>query len=218
MIELPIKNRLVAGQALARALEQYQDREDVLILGLPRGGITLACEVAKELNAKMDLILVRKLGTPGQEELAMGAIASGNTRVLNDNIVSSLHIPNEVIDEVAAREQEELERREQAYRGNRPRPEVINKHIILVDDGVATGATMRAAIAVLQQQNPASVVVAVPVAPLDTVEKLNRDADKVVCLATPEPFFAIGNWYVDFSQVSDEEVKQLLSKAWNQEV
>lgn len=214
VVELPIKNRIVAGQALARALESYRNRENVLILGLPRGGVTLAYEVARELNALMDLILVRKLGTPGQEELAMGAIASGGIRVLNENIVSSLYIPDEVIEEVATAEQQELERRERAYRGNRPRPEVTHKHVILVDDGLATGATMRAAIAALRQQKPASIVVAVPVAPFDTVEKLNSEADEVICLATPEPFMAIGNWYVDFSQVSDEEVKRLLSKAW----
>jgi putative phosphoribosyl transferase len=216
-MELPIKDRTVAGQGLAQALRSYRDRGDVVVLGLPRGGVPVAYEVAEALNARLDLILVRKLGTPGQEELAMGAIASGGIRVLNEDVVASLRIPDEAIEQVAAEEQRELERREQAYRGVRPWPEIARKCVVLVDDGVATGATMRAAIAALRQQNPARVIVAVPVAPPDTVEILRGEADEVICLARPEPFMAISRWYTDFAQVSEEEVKQLLGKAWGNE-
>jgi putative phosphoribosyl transferase len=216
-MELPIKDRTMAGQALAQALESYRDREAVVVLGLPRGGVPVAYEVAEALNARLDLILVRKLGTPGQEELAMGAIASGGIRVLNEDVVSSLRISDEAIEQVAAEEQRELERRERAYRGLRPRPEIARKCVVLVDDGVATGATMRAAIAALRQQNPARVIVAVPVAPPDTVEILRGEADEVIFLARPEPFMAISRWYTDFAQVSEEEVKQLLGKAWGNE-
>lgn len=213
-MELPIKDRIVAGRALARALAPLRDRKDLVVLGLPRGGVPVAYEIARELNAQLDLMLVRKLGTPGQPELAMGAIASGGIRVLNENIVSSMRISDAVIEGVAADETRELERREQAYRGDRPRPEIAGKCILLVDDGVATGATMRAAIALLRQQNPARVIVAVSVAPPDTVAILRNEADEVICLATPEPFMAIGNWYVDFAQVSDEAVQQQLKEAW----
>jgi putative phosphoribosyl transferase len=216
-MELPIKDRTVAAQALAQALESYRDREDVVVLGLPRGGVPVAYQVAEHLNARLDLMLVRKLGTPGQEELAMGAIASGGIRVLNENVVSPLRISVEAIEQVAAEEKRELERREQAYRGDRPRPDITRKCVVLVDDGVATGATMRAAIGALRQQNPARVIVAVPVAPPDTVEMLRSEADEVICLATPEPFIAISKWYADFAQVSDEDVKQLLGKAWGNE-
>ncbi|MCX4187685.1 phosphoribosyltransferase [Methylophaga sp. OBS4] len=213
-MKLPIKDRTTAGQHLAQALSAYQDREDVLVLALPRGGVTVAHQVAKALNVKLDILLVRKLGCPGQKELAMGAIASGGLRVLNDDVVRLLAIPDKVIDEVAAEEQRELERRERAYRGEHSRPEIASKYIILVDDGIATGATMRAAIAALRQQNPAGIIVAVPVAPAKTIELLAGEADKVICLATPEPFTAIGNWYMDFSQVPDQQVNQILSQAW----
>jgi len=211
---LPFPDRLQAGRLLAAELRSYRGRDDVLVLGLPRGGVPVACEVAEALGAEVDLMIVRKLGTPGQEELAMGAIASGGIRVLNAVIIASLGISERAIEQVAARESREVERREQAYRGNRPRPAVAGKCVILVDDGVATGATMRAGIAGLRQQRPARIVVAVPVAPPDTVALLKAEADELVCLATPEPFFAIGYFYRDFPQMSDEEVKNLLARAW----
>jgi putative phosphoribosyl transferase len=176
--------------------------------------VPVACEVADALGAEVDLMIVRKLGTPGQEELAMGAIASGGVRVLNRDVIESLQISERAIAEVERRERGEIERREHAYRGQRPRPAVAGQCVILVDDGVATGATMRAAIAALRQQKPAKVVVAVPVAPLDTVEVLRSEADEVECLATPEPFRAIGCWYVEFPQLSDEEVRTRLSRSW----
>lgn len=211
---LPIKDRTEAGRALGRALKSYRGRDDVLVLGLPRGGVPVACEVAESLGAAVDLMVVRKLGTPGHAELAMGAIASGGIRVLNPDVIFPLHIKDKVIDEVASREQRELERRESAYRGDRARPGVEGKCVILVDDGVATGATMRAAIAALRRQRPARIVVAIPVAPADTVEVLRSEADEVVCLETPEPFWAIGQWYVEFPQLSDEEVRERLATTW----
>lgn len=213
-MELPIKDRITAGRALAKAMTNYRDRQDLLVLALPRGGVPVAYELAEALHAPLDLILVRKLGSPGQQELAMGAIASGGVRVLNEELVSYLHVSEETLENVAAREQKELERRERAYRGDRPWPEITGKCVILVDDGVATGATMRVAIKALRKQNPKEVVVAVPVAPPDTIEVLRREADDVVCLAMPEPFTAIGLWYVNFSQVSDEEVTEQLERAW----
>lgn len=213
-MELPIKDRITAGRALAKAMTNYRDRQDLLVLALPRGGVPVAYELAEALHAPLDLILVRKLGSPGQQELAMGAIASGGVRVLNEELVSYLHVSEETLEKVAAREQKELERRERAYRGDRPWPEITGKCVILVDDGVATGATMRVAIKALRKQNPKEVVVAVPVAPPGTIEVLRREADDVVCLAMPEPFTAIGLWYVNFSQVSDEEVTEQLERAW----
>ncbi|MBD3642001.1 MAG: phosphoribosyltransferase [Marinobacter sp.] len=214
-MELPIADRATAGQALAKAMANYRDRENVLVLALPRGGVPVAFELAEALHAPLDLMLVRKLGSPGQRELAMGAIASGGVRVLNEELVSYLRVSDETLEKIAASEQKELERRAQAYRGDRPWPEIAGKCVILVDDGVATGATMRVAIKALRKQNPGELVVAVPVAPPDTVDVLRKEADDVVCLATPEPFTAIGLWYVDFSQVSDEEVTGLLVRAWN---
>lgn len=211
---LPLRNRTEAGRALGTALGAYRGRNDVLVLGLPRGGVPVACEVAEALGAQVDLIIVRKLGTPGQEELAMGAIASGGVRVLNRNVIEPLRIPERVIEEVERRERAEIERREHAYRGLRPRPAVAGQCVILVDDGVATGATMRAAIAALRQAKPSRIVVAVPVAPPDTVDVLRSEADEVVCLATPEPFMAIGCWYVAFPQLSDEEVRSRLTQSW----
>lgn len=216
-MRLPIENRQTAGQALADALGDYAQRDDVLILALPRGGVPVACEVAEALQAPLDLMLVRKLGTPGQQELAMGAIATGGARVMNPDIVSALAIDQQTIDAVAEREQRELERRQQAYRGDRPLPRIDGRCVILVDDGVATGATMRAAVAALRQQQPAHVVVAVPIAPAETVAKMAQEADEVVCLETPEPFIAIGRWYADFPQLSDAEVRQQLARLWDKE-
>ena len=211
---LPLRDRVQAGRALGAALRTYRGRHDILVLALPRGGVPVACEVADLLGSQVDLMIVRKLGTPGQEELAMGAIASGGVRVMNRDVVEALQIPDGAVNEVERRERREIERREHAYRGQRPRPDVAGQCVILVDDGVATGATMRAAIAALRQQKPARVVVAVPVAPPDTVDVLRSEADEVVCLAMPEPFRAIGCWYAEFPQLSDEEVRTRLAQSW----
>lgn len=211
-MELPIKDRVAAGRALGEALKAYADREDVIVLALPRGGVPVAYEVIQAIHTSLDLMLVRKLGTPGHEELAMGAIATGGARVLNEDVIHSLSINEETINEVVKREQQELVRRQRAYRGNRPLPDLEGQCVILVDDGVATGATIRAAIAALRQQRPARIVVAVPIAPADTVEQLRRDADEVICLDAPEPFVAISRWYRDFPQISDDDVRELLSR------
>ncbi|MDP2241988.1 MAG: phosphoribosyltransferase [Burkholderiales bacterium] len=211
---VPFSDRTQAGRLLGEALLPYKERDDVVVLALPRGGVPVAFEVVKAINASLDLMLVRKLGTPGQEELAMGAIAWGGARVLNTDIIGSLGISAETIDAVASRESRELERRQRAYRGDRPPPQVKGRCVILVDDGLATGATMRSAIKALRQQHPARIVVAVPVAPPDTIETLRQEADEVVCLAAPEPFMAIGRWYHEFPQTSDDEVKDLLQRAW----
>lgn len=210
---LPFLDRVAAGQALAAALESQRGK-DVLVLALPRGGVPVAAEVAAALNAELDLMIVRKLGVPGHSELAMGAIASGGIRVLNSHVIASLRIQDTAIEAVARREQLELERREGAYRGRRPRPVIEGRCVILVDDGVATGATMRAAIAALRRQSPARIVVAVPVAPPDTVDRLRGEADEAVCLATPESFWAIGQFYVEFPQLSDDAVREQLARSW----
>ena len=215
-MDLPVKNRKAAGQALAEALQQYKERDDVIVLGLPRGGVPVAVEVAEALGAELDLMLVRKLGTPGQKELAMGAIASGGSRVMNEGVVRSLNISKEAILRVEEAERKELQRREQAYRGERPFPVLSNRCVILVDDGLATGATMRAAVDAVRQGGPQHLVVAVPVAPADTLEMLSKQVDNLVCLAVPEYFRAIGLCYIDFSQVSDDEVRQILARAWHE--
>jgi putative phosphoribosyl transferase len=207
------RNRIEAGKYLATQLAHYADRDDLLVLALPRGGVPVAFEVAKALRAPLDIFLVRKLGVPGREELAMGAIATGGVRVLNDDVVEYLRIPSGVIDSVAASELRELERRELAYRGNRPEPEVRGKTVILVDDGLATGSTMRAAVAALRQQSPARIVVAVPVSAPQTCDEYRMGADEIICAITPEPFLGVGQWYRDFSQTTDEEVSDLLEKA-----
>lgn len=207
------RDRTEAGRVLATRLAPYADQPDVLVLALPRGGVPVAYEVARALNAPLDVFLVRKLGLPGQEELAIGAIATGGVRVLNEQVVEALGIPEEVIMEVAAREQQELERRERAYRDDRPAPEIRGRTVILVDDGLATGSTMRAAVAALRQQGPARLVVAVPVGAPETCELLAQEADEAVCARTPDPFYAVGVWYGDFSQTTDEEVHELLDRA-----
>lgn len=211
-MELPIENRSVAGRALGEALESYRDLDNVLVLALPRGGVPVAYEVAKALRAPLDLVLVRKLGTPGQKELAMGAIAGDGTIVLNKNIIDSLGITNKDLEQVRHSEEQELARREKAYRGDKTYPELSGKTIILVDDGVATGATIRAAVSLLRSRNPKRIVIALPVAPADITASLRREADDVICLACPEPFYAIGYWYRDFTQVSDQEVRKLLAR------
>lgn len=214
MVQLPFKDRIEAGRLLARELKPYAERPGALILALPRGGVPVAFEVAQALGIPLDLMVVRKLGLPGQEELAMGAVATGGIKVLNQALIQNLNISEAVLDSVVDKERKELERRERVYRGERPAPEINNRWIILVDDGLATGATMQAAVSALQQQKPAGIIVAIPVAPPDTVEKLRKEVDEVICLATPESFFAIGAWYEDFSQTSDEEVGGLLARAW----
>lgn len=214
-LHLPFRNRVHAGRLLAQALQEYAGRFDVIVLALPRGGVPVAFEVAAALKAPLDLMLVRKLGTPGQAELAMGAIATGGVRVMNDDVVAMLRISDEVIQAVARREHIELERRQKAYRGNRPPPQLRDKCVILIDDGIATGATIRSAVKAVRSQRPARIVVAAPMAPAETVDVLKREADEVVCLATPEPFTAIGCWYEEFPQTSDGEVKDLLARAEN---
>jgi len=206
-------DRVDAGKKLAKKLSEYANRSDVIILALPRGGVPVAFEVAKELNVKMDVFIVRKLGVPGNEELAMGAIASDNIRVLNEDVIRSFQIPQSVIDEVAVNELRELERRERLYRGNRPKPDISGSTVILIDDGLATGATMRAAAAAVKTKNPAKIVIAVPTAASDTCRAFENEVDKTICVATPEPFYGVGAWYEDFSQTTDKEVCELLNKA-----
>jgi putative phosphoribosyl transferase len=213
MMEARFRDRYHAGRRLAAALAPYAGRPNLLVLALPRGGVPVGYEVARALNAPLDVMLVRKLGVPGHEELAMGAIASGGVRVLSDDIVDALGIPDRMIATVAANEEHELARREKAYRDDRPAPAVRGKTVILVDDGLATGSTMRAAAAAIQAQHPERLVIAVPVAPQQTCESLLRDADDVVCATIPEPFFAVGNWYDDFTQTTDTEVRELLRRA-----
>lgn len=209
-LERPFDDRRAAGRALAGLLQGYADRHDVLVLALPRGGVPVAFEVARALGAPLDLFLVRKLGTPGHRELAMGAIASGGVRVLNDDVVRWHGMTAADIETVAREEQRELERREAAYREGRASVPVEGRTVILIDDGLATGSTMRAAVQAVRLRNPARVVVAVPVGAPQTCEELSAIADEVVCARTPEPFAAVGQWYVDFDQTSDEEVRQLL--------
>jgi putative phosphoribosyl transferase len=207
------ENRAHAGRHLARYLSEYENRPDVLVLALPRGGVPVGFEVARALDAPFDVFLVRKLGIPGHEELAAGAIASGGVRVLNEEIVSAYGIPEDVIARVAAQEQEELERRERAYRDSRPEPEIAGKTVILVDDGLATGSSMRAAARAVGAHEPAAVIIAVPVAPAETCDALRVEADQVVCALTPWPFHAVGLWYHDFTQTTDDEVRHLLQRA-----
>jgi predicted phosphoribosyltransferase len=206
------RNRADAGRQLAEKLAAYANRPDVLVLALPRGGVPVGGEVARALGALLDVFLVRKLGVPGYEELAMGAVATGEVRVLNDEIVRGLGISEHEIDAIVAREMQELARRERLYRGDRLPPDVADRTVILVDDGLATGATMRAAIQALRQQKPARIVVAVPTASPDTCEALKVEADDVICAMTPEPFFAVGHWYEDFTQTTDDEVCELLAR------
>lgn len=210
MQDLPFRDRVQAGQLLSRKLKHYADGADVIVLALPRGGVPVAREVARVLHAPLDVFLVRKLGTPGQEELAMGAIASGGIRVLNDEVVDMLGVPPEVIESVTAKELRELARRERLYREGRPALDVAGRTVVLVDDGLATGSTMRAAVAALRQAEPKRIVVAVPVAAASTCRDLRGEADEVICLHMPEPFYSVGFWYEDFSQMSDEDIREVL--------
>ncbi len=206
-------NRTEAGQFLAENLGSYANRDDVLVLALPRGGVPVAAEVAKRLNAPLDVFVVRKLGLPGHPELAMGAIASGGVRVFNGEVVNALRIPDEVIDAVSAEELAELQRREKVYRAGLPPLDVEGKTIIVVDDGIATGSTMLAAVSALRQLNAARIIIAAPVVAASTYREMQRQADEVVAVILPERFYAVGQWYEDFSQTSDEEVRELLAQA-----
>jgi predicted phosphoribosyltransferase len=206
------QNRAEAGRLLAAKLEDYAGRDGLIVLGLPRGGVPVAFEVARKLRAPLDVFLVRKLGAPGHEELALGAVASGGVCVFNDSLLKSCDIPRRVLDEIIARERKELERRERAYRRDPP-PDLRGRTIILVDDGLATGATMRAAARAARELQPARLVAAAPVAARDTAEQLRREADAVVCVHEPEDFSSVGEWYADFEQTTDEEVRELLEKA-----
>ena len=206
-------DRRDAGRVLALCLAKYTNRDDVIVLALPRGGVPVAYEVASALGAPMDVFLVRKLGTPGHRELAMGAIASGGVRVLNDDVVRWYGIPEAAIERVAREEEQELQRRERAYRDDLPAPDLANRTVILIDDGLATGSTMRAAAQAMRLHHPSRVVIAVPVGAPQTCAELAGVADEVICARMPEPFSAVGQWYLDFSQTGDEEVRALLQKS-----
>jgi putative phosphoribosyl transferase len=212
-METTFPNRAEAGRRLAEKLQRYAGREDVIVLGLPRGGVPVAYEVAQRLHAPLDVFIVRKLGVPGFEELALGAIASGGVRVLNEDVVRVLPNANELVESVTARELAELQRREQTYRDGRPAPELRGRIAILVDDGLATGATMRAAVKALRQLGAAKIIVAVPVGAADTCRELEQEVDETVCVMAPEWFQAVGQFYEDFSQTSDDEVRELLTRA-----
>ena len=209
-------DRAAAGRLLAEKLLQYAGRDDVIVLGLPRGGVPVAYEVAQALHVPLDVFIVRKLGVPGFEELAVGAIASGGVRVLNEDVARALPNADEIIESITQREMMEVERREEKYRDGRPAPEISGRTVILIDDGLATGATMRAAVKALRQRGAAKIVVAVPVGPPDTCKEFEDEADEVVCASAPEFFQAVGQYYEDFSQTSDEEVRDLLARAAKQ--
>jgi putative phosphoribosyl transferase len=212
-MERAFPNRAEAGRLLAEKLEKYAGRGDVIVLGLPRGGVPVAYEVAKSLRAPLDVFIVRKLGVPGFEELAAGAIASGGVRVLNEDVLRALPNADEIIESVTTKETAELERREKSYRDDRPSPELRDRVVVLVDDGLATGATMHAAVKALRQRDVAKIVVAVPVGPPDTCREFEDEADETICASAPEFFQAVGQYYEDFSQTSDEEVRDLLARA-----
>jgi putative phosphoribosyl transferase len=211
------QDRTEAGQRLAEKLAGYANRTDVIVLALPRGGVPVAYQVAHRLHLPLDIFVVRKLGVPGHEELAMGAIAGSGVRILNRHVIDNWQIPPEVIDFVTRNEAIELDRRERLYRDHRPLPDLEGKTAILVDDGLATGSTMRAAARALREENPARILVAVPVAGVATCENMRHYADDVICAETPDPFYAVGMWYGNFSQTTDEEVKRLLKLAWQEE-
>jgi len=212
-MRLRFTNRFDAGRRLAAALASYAGRPDVLVLALPRGGVPVAFEVARALDAPLDIFVVRKLGVPGHEEFAMGAIATGGVGLIDDAVVRQLGISEREIEVVTRTEQRELERRERQYRGDRPPPDIAGRTVILVDDGLATGASMRVAVAALRREHPARIVVAVPIAPPETCEALRQEADAVVCALSPDPFDAVGLWYDDFEQTTDDEVRALLERA-----
>lgn len=207
---MKFKNRRTAGRKLGAELSAYAQQENTVVLGLARGGLPVAEEVARQLDAPLDAILVQKLGLPGHEELAIGAIASGNVRILNQDLISNMNIQTEMIDQIAEREQEELVRRAQTYRGGRDRIDLHQKTVILVDDGLATGASMRAAVKAVKTQQPDQIIVAVPVAAPDICRKIESEVSEVICLQTPDYFGGVGAWFESFDQVSDQEVQQIL--------
>ncbi len=207
------QDRLDAGRQLADKLTRYANRPDTIVLALPRGGVPVAYAVASELNLPLDVFIVRKLGAPGHEEYAIGAIATGGVRILNQEAIRMLGLPMEAVERQERREREELARREKQYRGDRPTPQLRGRTVILIDDGLATGSSMRAAAAALREEGAARIVVAVPVAPAGTCKEFEAEADEIVCAATPEPFFAVGQWYRDFAQTTDAEVEELLARA-----
>jgi putative phosphoribosyl transferase len=207
------KNRAEAGRYLAEKLLSFANASDAIVLGLPRGGVVVAYEIAKRLRLPLDIFLVRKLGVPGYEELAMGAIASGGVRVMNDDVMRQIRISDDALAAVVGKEEQEIERREAAYRGDRPPLDVNGLTVILVDDGLATGATMRAAVAALRKQNPRQIIIAVPTASPDTCDEFRASVDAIFCGITPTPFYAVGAWYEDFSQTTDGEVRELLKVA-----
>lgn len=215
-VELPIPDRHKAGKALAKALEFLDDGENAIVLALQRGGVPVAKEIASALHVPMDLILVRKVGVPGHKELAMGAIANNDIVIWNEQVIRRIGANQDEIENALRKARAELQRREQTYRGNRPAPKLENRCVILVDDGLATSATMRAAIDAVRLQQPSRIIVAVPVAPPDTVELLRESADEVICLVTPEPFYGVAEWYLDFSQLTDVDVCELLEAAWKE--
>lgn len=220
---MPFQDRAEAGRALAERLVQYTDHPNTLVLALPRGGVPVAFEIAETLKLPLDIFVVRKLGLPGHEEFAIGAIASGGARVLNQDLIHRLSIDDKLVEQIVAREQKELERRERTYRGQYPASDFQGQTLILVDDGMATGSSMHAAIMALREQRPAALIVAVPIAARSTCDELASFADEVVCLETPLNFRAVGLWYRDFSQVTDEEVIDLIErnqkhrKIWEQQ-
>ena len=207
------RNRQHAGERLAQELSRFADRSDLIVLALPRGGVPVGYEIAARLHAPLDVFVVRKLGVPGQEEVAMGAVAPGGVRVLDDYTIRVARVSPQDVERITALERAELERRERRYRGNRAFPNVANKIVILVDDGLATGSTMRAAVEALRKLAPSEIIVAVPVAAAETCDAFRDIVDEIVCVETPEPFGAVGYWYEDFSQTSDEEVHDLLERA-----
>ncbi len=209
----PFHDRREAGRELAEQLRGYSGRNDVVVLGLPRGGVPVAFEIARALRAPLDVFVARKLGVPGQEELAMGAIASGGIRDINEDVVRQLHIPARIIEGVARKEEQELLRRESGYRDGRAAIDVRGRAVILVDDGLATGSSMRAAVLAVKKKEPSHIVVAVPLAPRETCAEFESIVDEVICAITPEPFRAVGEWYEDFSQTTDEEVRALLKQS-----
>jgi len=217
-LQTTLPNRAEAGRRLVEPLLKYANRPDVIILALPRGGVPVAYEVATALNVRLDLMLVRKLGVPSHPEFAMGAIASGGVQILNDDALRAHPIDRASFEAVVAREAQELSRREKAYRGNRPPPQLKDQVVILIDDGLATGSSMMAAIHAVRMQAPERIVVAVPVAPRETVEDLSMQVDEVICPLIPEWMMSIGYWYLDFSQTSDEEVIDLMQRAWQREL
>jgi putative phosphoribosyl transferase len=212
-MDRPYHDRAEAGRILATELARYAQRPEVTVLALPRGGVPVAFEVAEALGAPLDVFLVRKLGVPGHEELAMGAIASGGVRLLNEEVVRGLGIGSDVIEEVMARERDELRRRERDYRDDRPAPDVRGRTVILIDDGLATGASMRVAVVALRKRHPGRLVIAVPIASPSTCAEFQTEVDEVICARTAEPFYSVGFWYEDFSQTTDAEVCELLRRA-----